>query len=82
VPSFQEMPTYNIPTVNSVLMTTWHRLDSFVKRAGVTIIKVVTILTVINFAGMDGTFGDQNLKGSVLSYIDKTLTPISYPIGS
>jgi ferrous iron transport protein B len=80
-PSFQEMPTYNMPTVNNVLMTTWHRLYGFVKRAGVTIIKVVTVLTVINSAGMDGSFGNQNSKDSVLSYVGKTLTPILYPIG-
>lgn len=33
-PSFQEMPVYLVPTTRNILMTTWHRLRGFVKRAG------------------------------------------------
>ena len=80
-PSFQEMPVYHAPTLQNILMTTWHRLRGFIKRAGGTIVKVVTILTVINSIGLDGSFGNQDSKDSLLSYIGKTLTPALAPIG-
>ncbi|WP_370979844.1 ferrous iron transport protein B [Agaribacterium sp. ZY112] len=80
-PSFQEMPAYHAPLFKNTLMTTWHRLGGFIKRAGSTIIKVVTLLTIINSVGIDGSFGNQDSKDSVLSYIGKTLTPALKPIG-
>lgn len=80
-PSFQEMPAYHLPTVRNILMTTWHRLRGFVRRAGSTIIKVVALLTIINSIGLDGSFGNQDSKDSLLSYIGKALTPVLAPIG-
>ena len=80
-PSFQEMPAYHLPTLGNMLITTWHRLKGFVKRAGNTIIKVVVLLTVINSVGIDGTFGNQDSKDSVLSYIGKMITPALAPVG-
>jgi len=80
-PSFQEMPAYHLPTIGNMLITTWHRLKGFVKRAGNTIIKVVVLLTIINSVGVDGSFGNQDSKDSVLSYIGKAITPALAPIG-
>lgn len=80
-PSFQEMPTYHAPILRNIITTTWHRLGGFIKRAGSTIIKVVALLTVINSIGLDGSFGHQDSKESLLSYIGKTLTPVLSPIG-
>ncbi len=80
-PSFQEMPAYHAPILKNTLLTTWHRLNGFIKRAGKTIIQVVVILTVINSIGTDGSFGNQDSQNSVLSEIGKKLTPILSPIG-
>ncbi|WP_096084941.1 ferrous iron transport protein B [Agaribacterium haliotis] len=80
-PSFQEMPAYHAPLIKNTLITTWHRLSGFIKRAGSTIIKVVTLLTVINSIGLDGSFGNQDSKDSLLSYVGKKLTPALHPIG-
>ncbi len=80
-PSFQEMPAYHTPVLRNTLITTWHRLHGFIRRAGSTIVKVVVLLTVINSVGMDGSFGHQDSKDSLLSYIGKTLTPGLAPIG-
>lgn len=80
-PSFQEMPAYHVPTFTNIFITTWHRLRGFVKRAGSTIVKVVAILTIINSIGLDGSFGNQDSKDSLLSYIGKVLTPGLAPIG-
>ncbi len=80
-PSFQEMPAYHAPTVTNILLTTWHRLRGFVQRAGGTIVKVVAVLTLVNSIGIDGSFGNQDSKDSLLSYIGKILTPAFAPIG-
>ncbi len=80
-PSFQEMPAYHLPTIRNIVTTTWHRLRGFVKRAGSTIVKVVAVLTIINSIGLDGSFGHQDSKDSLLSYIGKALTPALKPIG-
>jgi len=80
-PSFQEMPAYHLPTFTNIIMTTWHRLRGFVKRAGSTIVKVVAALIIINSIGTDGSFGNQDSKDSLLSYIGKFLTPTLAPIG-
>ena len=80
-PSYQEMPAYHVPIVKNILLTTWHRLKGFVKRAGSTIVKVVALLTIINSVGLDGSFGNENSQESVLSFIGKKLTPLLNPIG-
>jgi len=80
-PSIQEMPAYHIPLARNILTTTWHRLKGFLMRAGKTIVMVVTLLTIVNSVGIDGSFGNQNSKESLLSYAGKTLTPILHPIG-
>ncbi len=80
-PSFQEMPAYHKPVLGNILFTTWHRLQGFTVRAGLTIIKVVTVLTVINSISIDGSFGHEDSKNSLLSEIGKTITPVLQPIG-
>ena len=80
-PSFQEMPAYHAPVLKNIFFTTWHRLMGFVKRAGGTIVKVVTLLTLINSIGIDGSFGNQDSQESLLSVTGKFLTPILKPIG-
>lgn len=79
--SFQEMPAYHVPLVKNVFFTTWHRLKGFILRAGKTIIQVVMVLTIINSIGVDGSFGNQDSKDSLLSEIGRTLTPVLAPVG-
>ena len=80
-PSFQEMPVYHVPVLANVVTSTWHRLMGFTKRAGSTIVKVVVLLTLINSISLDGTFGHQDSKESLLSHVGKTITPVLAPIG-
>lgn len=79
--SFQEMPAYHLPLWGNIFMTTWHRLRGFIVRAGKTIVQVVTILTVINSVGLDGSFGHQDSRDSLLSEIGRQLTPALTPVG-
>ncbi|WP_271271032.1 ferrous iron transport protein B [Aliamphritea hakodatensis] len=79
--TFTEMPHYHLPVMRNIIATTWHRLSGFIKRAGSTIVLMVTLLTVINSIGTDGSFGNQDSKDSLLSYSSKALTPMLSPIG-
>ena len=76
-----EMPDYELPTVQNVLLKTWQKLKRFVLGAGKTIVVVVTILSFLNSIGMDGSFGNQDSEKSVLSKVSQAVTPIFAPIG-
>ena len=79
--TYTEMPHYHRPVMRNIIATTWHRLSGFIKRAGSTIVLMVTLLTIINSIGTDGSFGKQGSKDSLLSYSSKVLTPLLSPIG-
>jgi ferrous iron transport protein B len=76
-----EMPDYEIPTMQNVLIKTWQKLKRFVLGAGKTIVVVVTILSFFNSLGTDGTFGNEDSDRSVLSKAAQVVTPIFGPIG-
>jgi ferrous iron transport protein B len=76
-----EMPDYEIPTVQNVLIKTWQKLKRFVLGAGQTIVIVVTILSFFNSLGTDGTFGNEDSDKSVLSRAAQVVTPVFEPIG-
>ncbi|PWI33887.1 ferrous iron transporter B [Vibrio albus] len=76
-----EMPDYEIPTMQNVLIKTWQKLKRFVLGAGKTIVMVVTLLSFFNSLGMDGSFGNEDSKNSVLSRAAQVVTPVFAPIG-
>ena len=76
-----EMPDYEIPTAQNVLIKTWQKLKRFVLGAGQTIVVVVTILSFLNSLGVDGSFGNENSEKSVLSRAAQVVTPVFEPIG-
>lgn len=80
-PSFQEMPSYHVPVLRNILLTTWFRLKGFVFRAGRTIVLVVIALSFLNSVGTDGSFGNEDSEHSVLAEIGKTMAPMFAPIG-
>ena len=80
-PSFQEMPSYHLPVIRNIFLTTWFRLKGFVFRAGKTIVLVVIALSFLNSVGSDGTFGNEDSEKSVLANIGKSITPVFAPIG-
>lgn len=81
VPSFVEMPAYHLPVWRNLIMTTWQRLRSFITRAGKTIVFVVTLLSMINSIGTDGSFGHENSEASLLSKAAQVVTPVFAPLG-
>jgi ferrous iron transport protein B len=80
-PFVLELPPYHLPTPRTVLLQAWQRLREFVFRAGQVIVPVVTILSFFNAVGVDGTFGKQNTRESVLAVVSQSITPIFHPIG-
>ncbi len=76
-----EMPAYHRPLLRNVLMQTWHRLYSFIWRAGKRIIVVVLLLSVFSSFGTDGSWGNQDSEKSALSAAGKWLTPMFIPMG-
>ncbi len=80
-PSFQEMPTYHVPVLRNILLTSWFRLKGFVFRAGRTIVLVVIGLSFLNSVGSDGSFGNEDSEQSMLATLGKGMTPLFKPIG-
>ncbi|ARE39729.1 Ferrous iron transport protein B [Rhodovulum sp. P5] len=80
-PLIMELPPYHIPTLKSVLRTTWERLKGFLFKAGKMIVAVVVVLGFLNSLGTDGSFGNEDSDRSVLASIGKAVTPVVEPIG-
>lgn len=80
-PFIMEMPVYRIPTLRNLLGLTWQRLKSFILKAGQAIVIMVTILSVLNSLGTDGSLGNENTDKSVLASISKSVTPVFEPMG-
>ena len=76
-----ELPDYELPTLQNVVLKTWQKLKRFVLGAGQTIVIVVTILSFLNSLGTDGSFGNEDSEHSVLSKAAQVVTPIFAPIG-
>ena len=76
-----ELPPYHAPRVRFVLSQAWHRLSTFVKRAGITITIIVTVLAFMNSLGTDGTIGNENQESSLLSSVGRGITPVFAPMG-
>ncbi|EKO3495694.1 Fe(2+) transporter permease subunit FeoB [Vibrio fluvialis] len=76
-----EMPDYEVPTLQNVLIKTWQKLKRFALGAGKTIVIVVAILSFLNSVGTDGSFGNEDSDNSVLSKAAQVVTPVFEPIG-
>jgi len=78
---FLELPDYEFPTLRYTAITTWQKLKGFIFGAGKVIIIVVTLLNFINSIGIDGSFGNQDSKHSLLSKGAQVVTPVLSPLG-
>ncbi len=78
---FMELPTYQIPSLRTVLMSTWSKLKGFILGAGKIIIVVVALINVVNSLGTDFTFSNENSEKSVLSATARIVTPVFKPMG-
>jgi len=76
-----ELPPYHMPTFSGVMYHTWHRLKSFIIKAGKVILLIVAVLGFLNSMGTDGSFGNNDSRNSVLSAMSRTVTPVFRPMG-
>ncbi|MEE9369743.1 MAG: Fe(2+) transporter permease subunit FeoB [Pontiella sp.] len=76
-----ELPPYHLPTLSGVMYHTWHRLSSFLIKAGQVILLIVAILGFLNSLGTDGSFGNSDSKNSALSAMSRAVTPVFRPMG-
>ena len=76
-----ELPPYHLPTLGGVLYHTWHRLKSFILKAGQVILLIVVVLGFFNAIGTDGSFGNAGRESSVLSAAGRAATPLFRPMG-
>lgn len=76
-----ELPLYNIPRPETIIIHTWNRLKMFLLRASKVIITAVFILTLLNSTGTDGSFGNEDSEKSLLAAISQKITPIFVPMG-
>lgn len=80
-PFIMELPAYRLPTLRGMLYLTWSRLKGFIFRAGQAIVVMVTILSLLNSIGIDGSFGHNNSDRSILAVTSKKITPVFQPMG-
>lgn len=76
-----ELPPYHLPTFSGVMYHTWHRLSSFLIKAGKVILLIVAVLGFLNSMGTDGSFGNSDSKDSALSAMSRAVTPVFRPMG-
>jgi len=76
-----ELPPYHLPTFSGLMYHTWHRLKSFLIKAGKVILLVVAVLGFLNSLGTDGSFGNNDSEHSVLSAMSRAVTPVFRPMG-
>lgn len=76
-----ELPHYHVPTVSGIMQHTWHRLSSFITRAGKVIILMVIVLSMLNSIGTDGSLGKHGSTDSILAAVGRTVTPVLAPMG-
>ena len=71
-PFVMELPAYHLPTVRTVLMSTWERIKSYVVKAGTIIfLSTIVIWFLMNFGMYEGQFG--LLDAEVPDYIQYSL---------
>ncbi|OCG58633.1 ferrous iron transport protein B [Gilliamella sp. Nev5-1] len=80
-PFIMEMPVYRIPTLSSLFSLTWQRLKSFIFRAGKAIVLMVTVLSLLNSWGSNGSFRAESSQDTMLSVISQDITPVFAPMG-
>ncbi len=76
-----ELPPYHIPQFKTIMSRTWDRLRVFIFRAGKVIVVAVLILSFFNSLGVDGSFGNEDSKNSVLGAVSTAATPVFEPMG-
>ena len=81
-PFIMELPSYHLPTAKNLLLTTWERGWSFIKKAGTVILLSTVVLWFLQSFGFEGGFGwVSDASHSILAYLGKPLAVLFLPLG-
>lgn len=87
-PFIMELPQYHVPTVKSVLLSTWERIKDYLAKAGTIIfLSTIVIWFLMNFGMYEGEFGllDSEQAGylnfSIMAGIGNALSWFFVPLG-
>jgi ferrous iron transport protein B len=81
-PLVMELPPYHLPTFRALTQQTWHRLKSFILRAGKVIVPVCMLLGALNSISIHGKLNQADAdQDSILSAIGRSVTPLFAPMG-
>ncbi len=80
-PMVIEIPRWHLPILSNVWRATWHRMHSFVVRAGKVIVPVVMLITVLNNITPSGKVMEGEGEASILSAVAQSTTVIFHPMG-
>ena len=88
MPFVMELPHYHLPTVKSVLMSTWERVKGYIVKAGTIIfLSSVVIWFLTSFGFYEGAFGlldtevDDYMQYSLMASIGNAVAWIFAPLG-
>lgn len=82
-PFVMEMPPYHLPAAKNVLLHTWERVASFLKKAGTIIFLCCVVMWFLASYGMvDGSLAMvENTEESFIAVIGSGLAPLFAPLG-
>ena len=87
-PFVMELPAYHLPTVRTVLMSTWERIKSYVVKAGTIIfLSTIVIWFLMNFGMYEGQFGlldteiPDYIQYSLMAGLGNAISWIFAPLG-
>ena len=87
-PFVMELPTYHMPTVKSVLLSTWDRIKGYIVKAGTIIfLSTIVIWLLMNFGDAGEGFGlldtetDNYIQYSLMAGLGNTIAWIFAPLG-
>ena len=87
-PFVMELPAYHLPTVRTVLMSTWERIKSYVVKAGTIIfLSAIVIWFLMNFGMYEGQFGlldtevPDYIQYSLMAGVGNAISWIFAPLG-
>lgn len=82
-----ELPPYHIPTLNGIMLHTWHRLKDFILRAGKTILSVIILINILQVIYVTDPFAKSGSEDTpsaritILELTGKTIAPVFVPMG-
>ncbi len=82
-PFVMELPAYHLPTVGTVLRSTWERGWSFIKKAGtIILLSTIVIWFFLSFGVENGSFGMiEDVDNSLMAKIGNLFSWLFIPLG-